>query len=201
MAKPSWSSVNIESGTGNMTVIVSAQAHTGRVQRSGTLTIRTTTGSPVQTKAVALIQQPKEVFITAIESVVCGALDTSVQISGTSNTSQISFEVSGVVESVTGLKINDTDATIGQPIPNDPGADATYNWTASAIVTVNQTIEERAGTVTCKGQDDTVNPAVVNITQSEGEAQLSTDKDTIALVKEGTAEQLGITSNASWVIE
>lgn len=57
MAKPNWLNVTPTEGSGNSTISNSASAHTGRVARTGTVTV---TGSGVTTPATYKVtQNPK----------------------------------------------------------------------------------------------------------------------------------------------
>lgn len=199
MAKASWCTVSPSSGTGNKTVSVTGSTHTGRVQRTTTLTVKTTTGSPVQTKTVDVIQSPKAEFISGTASYSASATTTTVSISGTSNSSKLTFTSSGIVASVTNFKVNEVSATSGTAISGDPGATAQYNWTATANITVNATISTRTGTVTVTCQDS-AKTLIATINQSAGAATLSVSKTSITLGQDGSAVTFDVASNASWSI-
>lgn len=199
MAKAAWCTVSPSSGTGNKTVSVSGTAHTGRVQRETTLTVKTTTGSPVQTKTVDVIQSPKAEFVAGSTSYNATATATTVAISGTSNSAKLTFTFSGIVTAVSNFKVNAVSATSGTAIAGDPGADAEFAWTATATISVNSTISSRAGTVTITC-NDTAKTLIATITQAAGNATLTVSKTSITLAQAGTAVTFDVTSNASWSI-
>jgi hypothetical protein len=199
MSKASWCTVSPSSGTGNKTVSVSGTAHTGRVQRETTLTVKTTTGSPVQTKTVDVIQSPKAEFVSGKNAYSATATATTVAISGTSNSSKLTFTFSGIVTAVSNFKVNEVSATSGTAIVGDPGADAEFAWTATATISVNSTISSRTGTVTITC-NDTAKTLIATITQAAGAATLTVSKTSITLAQAGTAVTFDVTSNASWSI-
>lgn len=199
MAKAAWCTVSPSSGTGNKTVSVSGTAHTGRVQRETTLTVKTTTGSPVQTKTVDVIQSPKAEFVSGKNAYSATATATTVAISGTSNSSKLTFTFSGIVTAVSNFKVNEVSATSGTAIAGDPGADAEFAWTATATISVNSTIASRTGTVTITC-NDTAKTLIATITQAAGAATLLVSKTSITLAQAGTAVTFDVTSNASWSI-
>lgn len=199
MAKAAWCIVSPSSGTGNKTVSVSGTAHTGRVQRETTLTVKTTTGSPVQTKTVDVIQSPKAEFVSGKNAYSATAAATTVAISGTSNSSKLTFTFSGIVTAVSNFKVNEVSATSGTAIAGDPGAVAEFAWTATATISVNSTISSRTGTVTITC-NDTSKTLIATITQAAGAATLTVSKTSITLAQAGTAVTFDVTSNASWSI-
>lgn len=91
MAKPSWLIVNPSTGSGNGTVSNSAAAHTGRVARTGTVTV---TGVGVSTPATYRVtQEPKAEFVTYDNGTEMSAQKGAgkVTITGKSNSSKLTF--------------------------------------------------------------------------------------------------------------
>lgn len=91
MAKPSWLIVNPSSGSGNGTVANSAAPHTGRLVRTGTVTV---TGVGVATPVTYRVtQEPKAEFVAfdngADMSAPKGA--GKVTVTGKSNSSKLTF--------------------------------------------------------------------------------------------------------------
>lgn len=135
------------SGSGNGTISVTVDAHTGRVQRSGTLTVSTTTG----TKATAnctITQEAAAQVINLISpaegtdvEIAASASDRTVTIKGTANCAGLTWNIlsKGAViappaASTVTARINTIDGTGGTaisnntPITGDPGATALYTF-------------------------------------------------------------------------
>lgn len=133
------------SGSGNGTISVTVDAHTGRLQRSGTLTVSTTTGTKAtanctitQEAAAQVINLTSPAEKTDVE-ITASASDRTVTVKGTSNCTKLSWKIlsDGAVivppaASTVAAKINTTDGTGGAninndiPISGDPGANSLY---------------------------------------------------------------------------
>lgn len=135
------------SGSGSGTISVTVDNHTGRLQRRGTLTVSTTTGT-VATANCTITQEaaaqvinltsPSEKTGVKIEA---SASDRTVTVKGTSNCSGLAWRIlsEGAViappaASTVTARINTTDGTGGTaisnntPIVGDPGATALYTF-------------------------------------------------------------------------
>ena len=91
MAKPSWLIINPTQGSGNGTTTNSANAHTGRVARTGIVTV---TGVGVSTPATyRVIQEPKAEFASYDNGTEMSANKDAgkVTITGKSNSSKLTF--------------------------------------------------------------------------------------------------------------
>lgn len=135
------------SGSGNGTISVTVDAHTGRLQRSGTLTVSTTTGTKAtanctitQEAAAQVINLTSPAEGTDVE-ITASASDRTVTVKGTSNCTGLSWNIlsEGAViappaASTVAAKINTTDGTEGVsinnniPISGDPGANSLYTF-------------------------------------------------------------------------
>lgn len=133
------------SGSGNGTISVTVDAHTGRLQRRGTLTVSTTTGTKAtanctitQEAAAQVINLTSPAEGTDVE-ITASASDRTVTVKGTSNCTNLSWNIlsKGAViappaASTVAAKINTTDGTGGVninnniPISGDPGANSLY---------------------------------------------------------------------------
>lgn len=135
------------SGSGNGTISVTVDNHTGRLQRKGTLTVSTTTGT-VATANCTITQEAAAQVInltspsekTDVE-IGASASDRTVTIKGTSNCSSLAWKIlsEGAViappaASTVTAKVNTTDGAGGTaisnniPIAGDPGATALYTF-------------------------------------------------------------------------
>ena len=166
MAKAAWLTVEPQSGQGNATVQNTGTVHTGRVQRTTTVT-GVATGVEAA-KSYQVSQEPKPVFLSVnTKTFSVGENSTTITVSGTSNATSIGLSaVSGSSITFTfpdTVKVNSTAVTTGSAIPNDPGASAQYSW--SAVVTVpKNTVGQRTGkfNVTANG----CSPVEVTVTQA-----------------------------------
>lgn len=91
MAKPGWLIINPTQGSGNGTISNSANAHTGRVARTGTVTV---TGVGVSTPATYRVtQEPKAEFASFDNGTEMSANKGAgkVTIVGKSNSAKLTF--------------------------------------------------------------------------------------------------------------
>lgn len=135
------------SGSGNGTISVTVDAHTGRVQRSGTLTVSTTTGTKatanctiIQEAAAQVINLTSPAEGTKVE-IAASASDRTVTIKGTANCTGLAWNIlsekaviAPPAASTVTARINTTDGTGGisisnnTSIPGDPGANSLYTF-------------------------------------------------------------------------
>lgn len=150
MAKASWCSVDPASGTGNKTgVKVTGTEYTGRTARNTTLTVKTTTGSPTQTKTISVNQVATEQIKVQFASASVSALTTSVSFSGTSNSPKLTFDISNAT--IATLNVNGSSYTNGAAISGDPGASGFYEFSGTATLTRNETSADKIITLTVGG--------------------------------------------------
>lgn len=155
MAKASWCSVDPASGTGNKTgVKVTGTEYTGRTARNTTLTVKTTTGSPTQTKTISVNQVATEQIQVTFESASVSALTTTVSFSGTSNSPKLTFDISNATIST--LNVNGSSYTNGAAISGDPGASGFYEFSGTATLTRNETSADKIITLTVGGSSSSV---------------------------------------------
>lgn len=155
MAKASWCSVDPASGTGNKTgVKVTGTEYTGRTARNTTLTVKTTTGSPTQTKTISVNQVATEQIQVTFESASVSALTTSVSFSGTSNSPKLTFDISNAT--IATLTVNGASYVNGATITGDPGASGFYEFSGTATLTRNETSADKIITLTVGGSSSSV---------------------------------------------
>lgn len=155
MAKASWCSVDPASGTGNKTgVKVTGTEYTGRTARNTTLTVKTTTGSPTQTKTISVNQVATEQIQVTFESASVSALTTTVSFSGTSNSPKLTFDISNAT--IATLNVNGSSYTNGAAISGDPGASGFYEFSGTATLTRNETSADKIITLTVGGSSSSV---------------------------------------------
>lgn len=208
MAKPSWLLLDPTTGSGNGTIGNSSQTpHTGRVARTGIVTV-TATGveTPVTYKVT---QSPKSEFVS-FDNGAEMAVDKAggqISVAGKSNASKLTFawtggKIAGDVEIPETYQTNGVDTTNGVEIEGDPGATAEYAFSIVLNFPENDTIEEIVKTLMVT--TTTSKTAQIALKQAAGDPYLylgsmgSTDPVEITLTAEGTPVTVNVFSNASW---
>lgn len=201
MAKPSWLQITPESGSGNGSISNSAQAHTGRVARTGTVTV---TGVGVSVPATYKVTQtPKAEFASFDNGAEMSAPKGggTVTVTGKTNSSKLTFKWNGEVSDVTipeSYQANGSPADNGAAIADDPGATAEFAFSIEFTFPANTTIEEveRVLIVEANGGQS----AQITIKQAAGDATLSVDPTEITIPQDGSAVSVQVTSNTSWAV-
>ena len=201
MAKPGWLIINPTQGSGNGTISNSANAHTGRVARTGTVTV---TGVGVSTPATYRVtQEPKAEFASFDNGTEMSANKGAgkVTIVGKSNSAKLTFswlgESYGVAlpanYSAGGLTTNN-----GVNIEGDIGASAEYSFTLELDFPKNDTVEDITRTliVTANGGQ----ASQIAIVQAAGDARLSVSPTEITIPQDGSAVSVTVTSNTTWTV-
>lgn len=200
MAYASWVTPSKVSGNGNDTVSWTGAAHTGRVTRSTTAVFA---ASGVEPKTLTINQAGKTEFVTLDATAAVAKGGGTVTITGTSNSSKLTFSLTG--PNGIGLVLpasytaNSVTTTNGAAITGDPGAAQQYSFSITfSGIGENTTIEALTSQLTVT--DDAGNAATCTITQAAGDAYLTISPSTINLTAEGTAVSVSVSSNASWTI-
>lgn len=201
MAKPSWLSINPSTGSGNGTISNTATAHTGRVQRTGSVTV---TGNGVSTPVTYKVtQEAKSEFAQFSNGPEMAAPKSAgtVTVTGKSNSSKLSFAFVGdskEVELPAQYMAAGAETNNGEAIAGDPGASAEYNFSLELELPLNDTIEEveRTVSVTANGGQ----AAQIVIKQAAGDARLSVVPTEITIPQDGSAVSVEVQSNTSWSV-
>ena len=200
MAKPSWLTVNPTSGSGDGTITNTGLEHTGRVLRTGTVTV---TGDGVAgSKAYTVNQEPKPEFVELDNgaSMSVSKEGGKVKVAGKSNSNALSFAFvgeAGGASIAASYTAAGKSAANGSEIEGDPGAVAQYNFEVEVTVPENTTVDAVSRTV--KVSNGGVVAAQIVLNQTSGDAFLNLDKETITLPWEGTpAQVVNVDSNTSW---
>lgn len=201
MAKPNWLQVTPESGSGNGTISNSAQAHTGRVARTGTVTV---TGAGVaQPATYKVTQSPKAEFVSFDDGAEASAPKDggTVTLQGKTNSKLLTFAWVGTVEDVTipaQYQANGTPTDNGAEITDDPGATAEFAYSLQLSIPENDTVEEvqRTLKVTAEGGQT----AQIIIKQAAGDAELTVDPKEVTIPQDGSAVSVNVTSNTTWTV-
>lgn len=196
--------VNIEpaSGSGVQAVSVSAAPHTGRLQRSQTVEASATGAAEKKQLVVNQAGTEENVKVTSATATVEKG-GGSVTITGTSNSSKLSFTLTQAEENPLVITLpdnylaNSVDTANNAEIAGDPGAANEYNWSITITdIPANETINELSTTLTVTAAG--AQSATVTIKQTEGDPYIELDKTEINLVTEGTAQTVNVDSNTTW---
>ena len=200
MAYASWVEPNKTSGNGNDTVAWTGQAHTGRSSRQTTATF---SASGVESKTLTIIQAGKTEFVTIDATAAVAQAGGSITITGTSNSSKLTFSETGTDNIGITLPANYTANSVstanGAAITGDPGAAQQYTFSITITgISENTTISSRTAqiTVTANGSQT----ATCDITQAAGAPYLTISPTTINLTAAGTAVNVTVSSNTSWTV-
>lgn len=204
MAYASWLTPSKVSGSGNDTVNVSAgSSNTGRNARSTTVTFKAA-NCPDVARIVNQAGKPEFVsFNNATASV--GKSGGSVTISGTSNSSKLTFSLGSGGTLVLNLPSSYTAAGVstnnGTAISGDPGAAAEYAFSITFTnIPANTTID--ALTKQLIVEDNVGNTATCTVSQAAGDATLSVSPESVTIPWDASeSKSFTVTSNTSWTIE
>lgn len=200
MAYASWVSPNKSSGSGNDTVAWTGQSHTGRTARQTTATF---SASGVESKVLTIIQAGKTEFVSIDATASVAKTGGSVTISGTSNSSKLTFSLTGTdnigLTLPTTYTANSVTTNNGTAITGDPGAVQEYAFSITFTnIGENTTISSLTSQLTVTANNAT--SATCDITQAAGDAYLTISPTTINLTAAGTAVSVTVTSNTSWTV-
>lgn len=201
MAYASWVTPNKTQGSGNDTVSWSGDPHTGRTARQTTASFN---ASGVESKTLTIIQAGKTEFVAMDDTATVAKTGGTVTISGTSNSSKLTFSKTGTdnigLTLPTTYTANSVQTNNGAAISGDPGAGQQFAFsitftgigenTGTSSRTAQITVTDNAGhTDTC------------TVTQTAGSPALSISPTTINLTAAGVADSaVTVTSNTSWTI-
>lgn len=221
MSKPSWLTISPMSGSGNQIVSNSSSAYTGRLMRSGVVTI---SGKGIaETITYTVNQAALAEFVnydngTEMAVAVEGG---TVTITGVSNSSKLTFdwvtpegssepEVDAEGGTVTG-GINYPTVTIpstylaggattsnATAIAGDPGATSAFAFSIALEFPLNDAIVDVYRTLQVKANGAQV--AQITLKQTAGEARLAVSVDEITIPQDGSSVSVNIVSNTDWTI-
>lgn len=202
MAKPSWLSVTPTSGSGNGSISNTGTVHTGRVKRTGTITVQG--GGVTGASTYTVEQTPLIEFASYTEGTTISAPKTGgvLTIVGKTNSSKLTFSLGTGGDIILTLPsnylVNGTSTTNAAIITGDPGAVSEVPFSIEFTIPANVTLAEKTKNIivtTAGGQT-----AQITIEQAAGEASLSVSPTTIILTQAGTAVTVNVTSNTTWTV-
>lgn len=191
-----------QSGSGNGTISNSANAHTGRVARQGTVTV---TGVGVTTPATYnVIQTPKAEFVSfdGGASISAPKAGGKVTVTGKSNSSKLLFSLLSDASdinlpstfSAAGLTINVASGVI----TGDPGAAAEFEFSIELTLPENTSVSAVTRTIKITGNGGQT--AQLAIEQAAGDAYLTVSPTEITIPQDGSAVSVSVTSNTTWSV-
>lgn len=198
MAKATWCTVNPTEGSGNKTVNVSGETHTGRTARQTTLTI---TAANVEPVTVQVNQAGKPEYVDSQDTAAVVKDGQVLTISGKSNSRKLTFSLgTGTLEMElpATYTANSVTTTNGEPINGDPGQNAEYDFSIQFTVARNESIRDLTRQLIVTDEGGHTDTCL--ITQAAGDSTLSVSKNTIELAYTGEAQSFDVISNASWKI-
>lgn len=221
MSKPNWLSVSPSSGSGNGTITNSASAHTGRVARTGTVTVQ---GANIATPATYNVtQEAKSEFVSFDNGseMAIAVAGGNVTITGKSNSKKLTFawviptgqsqaeyapdgseEYAGVdfpsIDIPESYSAGGASTNNGAEIDGDPGADAEYEFSITIPFPKNTVAIEvdRTLKVTANGSQ----VAQIVCKQTAADPTLSVSPTSITIPQAGTAQDVSVTSNTTWSV-
>lgn len=200
MAYASWVTPSKTSGSGDDTVSWSATEHTGRSSRTTTATF---SASGVESKTLTITQSGASEFVTIDSTATVAKTGGSVTISGTSNSSKLTFTETGTdnigITLPSAYTANSVSTNNGAAISGDPGASSAYSFSITiSNISANSSASSKTSQITVTPNSGTA--AVCNITQAAADPTLSISPSSITIPAAGTAQSVTVTSNTSWSI-
>lgn len=200
MALASWISPDKLSGSGNAVVNVSASgAHTGRVARSGVITVSAAGAADV---TVTVNQSGATEFVNMQSTASMTKTGGNLTLTGTSNSTKLTFTKANDNIGIT-LPENYTAASIqtanGAAISGDPGAAASFEFSLPLVIPANADVEAK----TCQiiVTDNAGNTQTCLVTLAAGDAVLSVSPLSVDLPADGsTSAVINVTCNTNWTI-
>lgn len=200
MAKPNWLILDPTTGSGNGSISNSASAHTGRVARTGVVTV---TGAGVENPVTYKVtQSPKAEFVSFNNGaeMAAGKAEGNITIAGKSNAAKLTFSFVGdcditIPDSYTAAGVSTNNGVL---IDGDPGAVAEYDFSIILALPTNDTISEKTRTVLVSS--DNGESAQIAIKQAASEARLSVNPTEITIDQAGNAVSVNVESNTSWTV-
>ena len=206
MSYAAWLIPSKTSGSGNDTVNVTAGAdNTGRNARSTNMTFKAANCEDV---VRAVTQAGKPEFVTIASAASIEKTGGTITISGTTNSSKLTFSLASGGSLVLTLPENYTANSVstanGAAISGDPGATQEFPFSIQfANVGANPDVTAKSCQLIVT--DDAGNTATCTITQAAGDATLSVSPASVQLdwnaYSAETSASFTVTSNTNWTVE
>lgn len=196
MSKAEWLELLPDSGSGNGTVAVSANEHTGRVARESFITFVAANHPDIERRVV---QAGKPTHVDLEKNQIAVNEATVVSIRGVSNAKKLSF-TKGAGELGIGIpmtfSVNGMPIQQGVDIDGDPGAIAAYQFVIGITIPKNDTASDKTAQLIVTDEDG--NQAICRITLSATEVYVTVMSGDIDLNYKGEPVTIRVESNTSW---
>ena len=196
MSKAEWVKLSPDNGSGNGTVAVSANEHTGRVARDTVITFEAANVDPIERRVV---QAGKPTHVDLEKTQIATNEAKIVSITGTSNAKKLSF-TKGAGELNIGIpttySVNGMPVQQGVDIPGDPGATAAYQFVIGITIPENDTTADKTAQLIVT--DEEGNQTICRITLSSVEVYVTVMSGDIDLNYKGEPVTIRVESNTSW---
>ena len=200
MAYSSWLTPSKVSGSGNDTVNVSANANnTGRNSRSTTITFSAANCPDV---ARTVVQAGKPETTTMSSTATATKAGGTVTISGTSNSSKLTFtlgtgDLSITLPSTYTAAGNSTNN--GAAITGDPGATQEFAFSIAFTVGENTSTSSKSKQIIVT--DNSGNTATCTLTQAAGDAYLTVTPNSVEIPWDASeSKSFTVQSNTNWTV-
>lgn len=200
MAYSSWLTPSKLSGSGNDTVNVSANANnTGRNSRSTTITFSAANCEDV---ARTVVQTGKAETTTIQSTATATKAGGTVTITGTSNSSKLTFSLGTGDLSIT-LPAKYTAAGVqtnnGAAISGDPGATQEFAFSIAFTVGENTTTSSKSKQIIVT--DNGGHTATCTLTQAAGDAYLTVTPASVEIPWDASeSKSFTVQSNTNWTV-
>lgn len=200
MAKPAWLTLTPSSGNGNGVIKNTATVHTGRVARTGSVSVQGAGISSASTYTVT--QTPKAEFVSFDNGSEMSATKTggNLTIEGKSNASKLTFSLLEAgdlqIELPAQYDANGVMTDNAASIASDPGAEAEFAFNLKITVPANTTIQEKEKTI--KVDTEGGKTAQIKIVQAAGDPTLEISPKSITIPQDGSAVNVNVTANCAW---
>ena len=208
----SWIQLSANSGTGNKTITVNVTPYNGRTNRTGMVTVTTTTGGASVIRTLMITQSAKAEYVTfGSPSYSIGKAGGTLNLIAVSNAKGLKFDVvaggdfpvsSSGTFSVKGLTTGTTIASVANNgyLSPDLGASEAFQATLVLTIPANYTINQRSVQMKVTTKDGGV-IATVTITQTAGDVSFSFTPKSGRLTYSGTpAVTVSVSCNTTWTL-
>ena len=199
MAKPAWITVNPSSGTGNGTITLTASAFTGRVNRTGTVTVTTAGG---KSATVACTQTARALFVTPGANTNVAAAATTSTLTFITNAKAFKLNP-GTGVTIGSVKANNVAVTASSGIytpASDPGATAQYSVEVVINFSANDTLKAVNKTIELVDSETATIKGTATCVQAAAASRVSVDPTSLTFATAGEGKTFSVSSNDSWTV-
>lgn len=200
-----WVSASPATG-GSINTIITVTKHTGRTNRVGIVTFSVTAGG-LKSATFTATQTAKAEFVSwAQSSYSATKAGGTVTMTGTSNSSKITFSLKSggsIVATIPATYIaNSVNTSNGAVISGDPGSTNQFSFSIDIVVPANLTTDTKSCVIVATSNSGAAVEATIN--QTAGDITFDVSPTTITLPASGTASgdegKINVTSNTSWTV-